>query len=166
MPPRIPPPGTRLPVALPIALPRALPIAKPIADQLTNIDATNLAARPGDFGIPTARRLDQVNPDPLWISRWQDSATPLGKPRPWVTGYRWWEANVPFRTWGPDPMYRIDFMWNNQSGMKPYGYRNIPRELWEEFARLTTSVGQWFHARILGPGWRRGNGALFPDFPL
>ncbi len=159
------PPRVRgsLPVGLPIALPRALPIATPIGDQLTNIDTTELRARPGDFSpLQTGKRLDQINPDPLWISRWQDSATPIGKPRPWVKGYRWWEAQVPFKSWGPDPMYRIDIKWADAA----FGYRDIPRELWEEFVHLTTSVGQWFHRRILGPGWRRGDGALYPDFPL
>ena len=104
-----------------------------------------------------------VAPDPLWTSRWQPSKTvPLSK-APWVVGYRWWHAAVKYQSWGPEPMgrYRLDLKWRDHA----HAYL-VPRDVWEEFRLLTTSVGQWFHRRILGPGWRPGRGSLFPDFPL
>jgi hypothetical protein len=80
-----------------------------------------------------------------------------------VVGYRWWVQNVVYQSIGsPLPYYRIDLKWRDHA----HAYTHIPRELWEEFRQLQSSVGQWFHARILGPGWRKGAGSMFPDFPL
>jgi hypothetical protein len=120
------------------------------------------------IGLPVAAREGEqsqqyIAPDPLWTSRWQPSATPPDKNPPWVVGYRWWVAGVRYQSWGPEPLgrYRLDLKWRDHA----HAYL-VPRNVWEEFRLLTTSVGQWFHRRILGPGWRRGQGSLFPDFPL
>lgn len=151
---------------------------------LTNIGASIPAARPLmgrprafvpgtgtalPIGLPVAQLEGEapgpqvVATDPLWISRWQNSATPIGQPRPWVVGYRWWVQNVVYQSIGrPLPYYRIDLMWRDHR----HAYINIPRDLWEEFRQLTTSVGQWFHRRILGPDWKPGKGALYDGFPL
>lgn len=122
-----------------------------------------------DAFLPTARLESDgpgealTAPDPLWTSRWQPSKTvPLSK-APWVTGYRWWVAGVTYQGWGPDKLYRIDLMFKD--GHK-HAYSDIPKPLWEEFRNLRSSVGQWFHEKILGRGWRRGSGSLFPDWPL
>lgn len=103
-----------------------------------------------------------IAPDPDWISRWQPSATrPLDK-APWIVGYRWWVAGVMYESWGPDELFRIDLMWRDHK----HAYSAIPRTLWEDFRKLGSSVGQWFHKNILGPGWKPGKGSLFPDWPL
>ncbi len=124
----------------------ALPIALPVAQQ------------EGETPGPQA-----IASDPLWVSRWQPSATvPLSK-APWVVGYRWWVQNVVYQSIGtPLPYYRIDLKWRDHM----HAYTNIPRNVWEEFRQLQTSVGQWFHRRILGPGHVKGGPALYPDFPL
>ena len=143
---------------------RIMPRGIPIADPLTNIGATELRARPEAFSpVQTAKFLDQVNPDPIWRSRWQDSATEDPEQRPWVRGYRWWEALVPFETWEPDPLYRIDFRWRDGFMM---GYSGIPHSVWFEFINWTGSVGQWYHKNILKPGWRPGMGARYPEVPI
>ena len=107
-------------------------------------------------------RVQLIAPDPLWVSRWQNSKTPVGRERPWVKGYRWWVAGVKYETWGPDPLYRIDIMWKDHK----HAYTGIPRDLWEDFRKLTGSVGEWFHKFILPPNWRPGMGAMWPNFPL
>ena len=130
----VPGTGTALPVALPVATPEG--------------------QDPGP---------QQVAADPLWVSRWQPSATvPLSR-APWIVGIRFWAQNVVYQSIGtPLPYYRIDFRWRDHA----HAYTNIPREVWDHFRTLTTSVGQAYHRLILGPGWRPGAGALYPDFPL
>ncbi len=161
--PTAPPGGHTRSMAGPPRVPGPTRSARTPGAPLTNIGTTDLQARPDLFGKPgRALFLDRVNPDPLWISRWQNSATPIGQPRPWVIAYRWWEHMVPFASWGPDPLYRIDIKWRDYA----HAYIGIPQDLWYEFRGLTTSVGQWFHRRILGPDWKPGKGALFEGFPL
>ena len=136
--PRLVPPAPGVPTGIPVALP--------------------VAGREGEAPGPQA-----IAPDPLWVSRWQPSATPQGQPRPWVVGYRWWVQGVVYQSIRtPLPYFRIDLMWRDHR----HAYIEIPRDLWERFRRLTTSVGQFFHREILGPGWRPGAGARYPGFPL
>lgn len=104
-----------------------------------------------------------VAPDPLWTSRWQNSKTPVGaKERPWVRGYKFFIAGVRYETWGPDPLFRIDFMWKNHRE----GYYNIPAAVFEDFKHLTGSVGEWFHNFILVENWKPGMGARYPSIKL
>lgn len=107
-----------------------------------------------------------VAQDPIWRSRWQPSATPVGQPRPWVTGFRWWVPIVRYTSWGPTPEdeYRIDFMWRGHR----HAYYKIPRAVWIQFITWGGSVGQWFHANILVDGWngRTVKGVRYPDFEL
>lgn len=130
--------------------PRLIPNAPPVA--------LPIAQREGEALLPKV-----IAPDPLWVSRWQNSATPVGQPRPWVTGYRWWVAGVHYSSGWYDPdSYRIDFMWRNHRE----AYMLIPYAVWQDFRLNTGSVGQWFHRNILVPGWKRGMGARYPSFPL
>jgi hypothetical protein len=151
----------------------------PRPGDLTNIGTTVPPAKVGSSrpvmrgGLPVARPVGApegedpgpkvVAPDPLWISRWQPSATvPLSK-APWVVGYRWWVQGVVYQSVGePMPHYRIDLLWRDHA----HAYTHIPRALWEEFRQLGTSVGSWFHKKILGPNWRPGVKPLYPDFPI
>ncbi len=143
------PPGQALVRPARLFVPRtgtALPIALPVAQ------------REGEQPGPQA-----IANDPLWVSRWQPSPTMPRSKAPWVVGYRWWVQNVVYQSIGtPLPYYRIDLKWRDHA----HAYIEIPRDLWEEFRQLRTSVGQWFHQRILGPNWKKGAGSLFPDFPL
>ncbi len=117
--------------------------------------------------FPVAQFADEApNPqviaqDPLWISRWQNSATVKGE-RPWVKGYRWWSAGVRYQTWGPTQDYRIDFLWKDHR----HAYHGIPKNVWDQFRTWTGSVGVWFHQMILVPNWSKGKGARYPNFPL
>ncbi len=139
--------GTTVPpVALPPVATPGMPVAR-FADEKTS--------------LPVARI---VVPDPLWTSRWQNSATvPLSK-APFVVAYRWWSEDVAYETWGPVKGYRIDMKFK---GGHEHAYCDIPKSLWLEFVYLTTSVGQWLHQKILGKGWNNKNGQCnFRNFPI
>ncbi len=160
MPPRIPKPGTltnigtTTPPTRPLqGRPRvfipgtgtALPIGLPVAQQ--------------EGEVPGAKA---IAPDPLWISRWQNSATPIGQPRPWVVGYKWWIKGLVYQSVGqPLPYNQIDFKWRDYAR----GYINIPDDLLDKFKHWTDSVGQFFHQFILVPNWKPGMGARYPEVP-
>lgn len=148
------PPQARAPV------PVALPIAVPVAEVLTNIDTTDLANPANGFvgNLPVAQLLPDTGPipDPLWISRWQPSATVPIEKAPWVVGYRWWVPGNEYQSLGVIDYYRIDLKFKD--GHK-HAYL-VREEVWEDFRQLTTSVGQWLHQVILGKGWTNKNGQL------
>lgn len=104
-----------------------------------------------------------ITPEPLWISRWQPSATkPLSK-APWVIGYRWYLDTPVYADRGRLGFYEIQCRF--KGGWKHW-YR-VPREVWLEFRGLQSSVGRWIHQKILGPGWTNKNRqALYPNGPL
>ncbi len=126
-------------------MPNALPIGLPVAQQE--------GEQPGS---------KVVAPDPLWISRWQPSATiPLSK-APWIIAYRWYSAGVVYQTLGLMSSDRIE-LWFKDGHQHWY---EVPRSLYEDFRRLTSSVGQWLHRNILG-GWSPGTwNCRFPNGPL
>ena len=149
----------------------------PVAETLTNIGTTVPRARaltqpaprfvPGSRALPVALPVDDgsgrqyVTPDPLWISRWQPSATrPLSK-APWVTGYRWWLKGSVYQSLGKIDYYRIDLKWRDHA----HAYI-VPDALFFEFRGLRSSVGQWFHRTLLGPGWKPGAGSVYPNFAI
>ncbi len=157
--------GTTRPIARPLTEPArpVLPTGLPIGGTFQRFrpgatpEALIEAQREGEPPGPQA-----IAPDPLWISRWQPTATVPPEDGPWVVGYRWWVQNVIYQSIGtPLPYYRIDLMWRDHR----HAYVGIGRDLWQEFRQLQTSVGQWFHRRILGPGWHRGQGAMYDGFP-
>lgn len=125
-------------------------------------------ARP--VGLPVAVPEGQdpgpqvVAPNPLWVSRWQPSATvPLSR-APWVTGYRAWRVGVVYQAYGhPLPWNRVDFLWGKQGVRR--GYTGVPDEVYFGLLYLQGSVGQFFHRFILPPNWRPGMGALYPEVP-
>jgi hypothetical protein len=148
-------------------------------DRLTNIGASVPGARPltepaqqfrpgsGQglpVGLPVARIEGEgpgavyVAADPLWIARWQSSPNPADK---WVQAYRWFVADVKYETWGPNPAYRIDFLWKDHA----HAYL-VPFRLFDNFRKLATSPGVWFHDFIVGRGWKRGQGALWPNWAI
>lgn len=134
-------------------LPRALPIG----------DIGGRFRREGrPEAIPVARHEDEgqgeqyIQPDPLWISRWQPSATPPNRPRPWVTGYRWWVAGAAYQSLGRIDYYRLDMRFIDQH----QHYYKVEEQVWREFRVLTTSVGQWLHYRILKGGAAYEDGAF------
>lgn len=129
--------------------------------------------RPGESsGIPVAMPVAQMEgetpgpkvmvPEPLWVSRWQPTATVPASEGPWVTGYRLWHEAVAYQGYGVLGYFRLDFMWRDHR----HAYTHIPRDVWFEFRGWTGSVGQWFHENILVPNWKPGRGARYPNFPL
>lgn len=170
MPPPIP--GTRTnigttvpPPALPsraAVRPPGLPVARQITDPSRGVNQRMLPnALP--IGLPVAQQEGEtpaakvIAPAPLWISRWQNSPNPEKR---WVNAYRFWRAGVHYETRGLIASNILSFWWTDGYQM---GYEGIPDNLWQQFVRLTTSPGVWFHKHILGPGWRPGNGALYPE---
>lgn len=154
-------PPQKPPVALPVALPIAENITGlPVGDPLTNIGTSELAHRaalqakgilPGP--LPVAQLIEGPLDDPLWIARWQPSATvPLSK-APWVIGYRWWIAGLEYVSLGEIDYYRIDLRFKDGH---EHAYE-VERGKFDDFRMLTSSVGQWLLREILGPGWTPTN---------
>jgi hypothetical protein len=105
--------------------------------------------------LPTARRIQS---EPLWTSRWQQSATvPLSR-APWVTGYRFWRSRIPYED---DAGRRIGPMspgtdWIDLSFKSGKRFRyKVPETVCSAFVQLTQqnrSVGQWVHENLLAGG--------------
>lgn len=146
--------------------PSVRPPGLPIARDITNPNAgINQRMLPGALPIamPVAQRegeepgAQHVAPDPLWISRWQNSPNPKKR---WVNAYRFWKGGVVYQTRGRIESNILGFWWTDGYQM---GYSGISDRLFQQFVRLTTSPGVWFHRYILGPGWKPGAGALYPE---
>ncbi len=154
--------GTSVPPrSLPSRPPRAIPPALPVGGNGQRFLPAGLhVALPVAVpeGTDPGRRV--IAPDPLWIARWQPSATaPLSR-APWVIAYRFWRQGVAYQTRGMMTSNVLSFWFND--GFQ-CGHEGVPDSMYHAFVRLTSSVGQWYHRNILGPGWRPGAGPLYTE---
>lgn len=91
-----------------------------------------------------------VQPEPLWISRWQPSPDPADK---WVKAYRWWSGAAAYEDStgslvGPPPGLDWIDIWHTNE----YAHRHkVPSSdgLIGKLSTLTTSVGRWVHKYLL-----------------
>jgi hypothetical protein len=110
--------------------------------------------------LPTARRIQS---EPLWTSRWQQSATvPLSR-APWVVAYRFYRGRIPYenavgRRVGPGvtgpPGDWIDIKHKSGHGRRHY----VPEAVCDAFVAAIArneSVGQWVHQNLLENGRNR-----------
>lgn len=146
--------------------------------QLTNIGATNVARVPRDAtpkaGTPVGIRPGDgpvalvIQPAPLFVSRWQQSATVPFSKAPWVTGYRIWRGRAAYEDEkglrvGPPPGEDwIDCIFKD--GFKCRYRVPEPTNLATMFVALmgrNQSIGQWIHANLLQNGRNK-----YPTVPL
>lgn len=105
-------------------------------------------------GLPVAQ---MIQPDPLWISRWQPSATVPRSKAPWIIAYRFWHAGAAYESTGRLKENRID-CWFKDGHKHRY---IVPRRYVDDLKQLKTSVGQWLHRNLLLHGRDR-----FPGGPI
>lgn len=98
--------------------------------------------------------------EPLWVSRWQPSKTPVNQKRPWVTGYRSYVKGNVYPSKGRIDHYRIEMMFIDGH----QHWYEVPEDLFFAFRVLTKSVGEWLHDNILRP--MKSGAASFPNGPM